>query len=112
MSGRPDERPSAAFVAALILAVGCIGLASARLAPALAAPPQSASLQADTPRNGNIWDGKAHQPSPATVESSEERAAETTPGQERHYDDELGQLNRQIKQLEESYPPGFLNAKP
>jgi hypothetical protein len=63
-------------------------------------------------RNDNIWAGRDHQPSRVETESSEQRAGETTPTQERRDDDEVARIQRQIEQNEQRYPPGFLDSKP
>jgi hypothetical protein len=100
----------------LILSIVFLALAPAGFSPVIAASSQDARPSAEAPavpeRNGNIWAGRAHQPSRAEVESSEERSRETTPRQERQYGDEVDKIKRQIEQTEQRYPPGFLNPKP
>lgn len=89
--------------------------------PASAAAPMEASSQlaaldtvdpsfpqAPATRNGNIWSGKPHQPNRADVESAEQNAGETTPRAEQHLDDKVDRIGRQLQQLEQRYPPGFL----
>ena len=100
--------PTAKAVASVL---ACL-LFAAAVAAAQDTSPAGASTQAPTARSGNIWSGKSHQPSRADVEAAEQNAGETTPRAEKGLDDKVDSIGRQLQQLEQRYPPGFLQQPP
>jgi hypothetical protein len=70
------------------------------LAFAAAAPP--ALAQASAPyRDGNIWDGRDHEPVPSEVQHNEEVAGVApSRGQQQRADDDVEQIYRQLLQAQ------------
>jgi hypothetical protein len=81
----------------------------ALLLPLLATSP---ALAQDVPtRNGNVWDGQRHEPTPGAVQNGERAAGiAVSPQRQRQQNDEVEQLNDELqlrarRDVERPVPP-------
>jgi len=56
-----------------------------------------AAVAQEAPRNGNVWNGVAHQPNPSTVQSNKEaRGVVASPQDQMRQDDAVESLAREL----------------
>ena len=75
----------------------------------------AATAHAQTPppaRNANIWSGTAHQPRRDDVDGAERKVGGSDRSIARRQDDAVDDVGRQLEDLENHYPPGFLQPQP